>query len=442
MSRAPSKPPVRRSRRSVSAQEAEQRFRSTFEQAAVGIAHLTLDHRFLKVNRRYCEIVGYTESELIGHTATRFNHPEDRGIGQALARPAALRRARPLRAGEALHPQGWRSDLGPPHRIPGARCAGQGSLFHPCHRGHDRAPADRGAPRAREPRSPGARRMQPCARARDRRASAAGADVRHRRAIGRLQPRVDRVQGTRRDELGEGRRARGLRGRSPTGRGRDLGERRPLSGRHGQGHRNRHHPCLPRHSERCGVSEAPGTRAQARLPVVGDAAAANARRVFRRHLDLYPRAAGLRRRRKRASRDARARHQLRHRFLARAKRAAAGRSGFARQRRALSRGFRPGGGRHGAARHRPAPSALAAVNEKLCQILGYSREELLQLTSVDVTPPEDREEARHYNEQMLAARSRATAARSASARTASTSGCTCQCLRSAAPKARRHTSSR
>ncbi|MBI4205676.1 MAG: PAS domain S-box protein, partial [Betaproteobacteria bacterium] len=41
------------------------------------------------------------------------------------------------------------------------------------------------------------------------------------------------------------------------------------------------------------------------------------------------------------------------------------------------------------------------VNQKLCDILGYSREELLQLTSVDVTPPEDRGAAIDYNEQLL-----------------------------------------
>jgi PAS domain S-box-containing protein len=41
------------------------------------------------------------------------------------------------------------------------------------------------------------------------------------------------------------------------------------------------------------------------------------------------------------------------------------------------------------------------VNQKLCDILGYSREELLQLTSVDITPPEDRELAVDYNEQLL-----------------------------------------
>jgi len=41
------------------------------------------------------------------------------------------------------------------------------------------------------------------------------------------------------------------------------------------------------------------------------------------------------------------------------------------------------------------------VNQKLCDILGYTREELLQLTSVDITPPEDRDTAIDYNEKIL-----------------------------------------
>jgi PAS domain-containing protein len=38
----------------------EQRFRITFEQAAVGLAHVALDGRCLLVNRKLCDIIGYT----------------------------------------------------------------------------------------------------------------------------------------------------------------------------------------------------------------------------------------------------------------------------------------------------------------------------------------------------------------------------------------------
>ena len=46
--------------------EAEERFRATFEQAAVGIVHVDLQDRIVRVNRRYCDIVGYPEQELVG----------------------------------------------------------------------------------------------------------------------------------------------------------------------------------------------------------------------------------------------------------------------------------------------------------------------------------------------------------------------------------------
>jgi len=49
----------------------------------------------------------------------------------------------------------------------------------------------------------------------------------------------------------------------------------------------------------------------------------------------------------------------------------------------------------------PRNSRWLRVNQKLCDILGYTKEELLQLTSVEVTPPEDRHLAIDYNEKLL-----------------------------------------
>ena len=61
--------------------ESEERFRATFEQAAVGIAHFDLEHRNIKVNRRYSEIVGYSPEELLGREPGFLNHPDDAGMG-------------------------------------------------------------------------------------------------------------------------------------------------------------------------------------------------------------------------------------------------------------------------------------------------------------------------------------------------------------------------
>lgn len=52
-------------------------FRATFEQAAVGMAHVALDGRWIHVNQRLCEIVGYSLDELQRLDFQRITHPED-----------------------------------------------------------------------------------------------------------------------------------------------------------------------------------------------------------------------------------------------------------------------------------------------------------------------------------------------------------------------------
>ncbi len=69
--------------------ESEGRFRATFEQAAVGIAHLSTDGHWLRVNRRFCEIVGYSHAELLELTFQDIAHRDDLDdnlghLGQAL----------------------------------------------------------------------------------------------------------------------------------------------------------------------------------------------------------------------------------------------------------------------------------------------------------------------------------------------------------------------
>ncbi|MDP9487357.1 MAG: PAS domain S-box protein, partial [Actinomycetota bacterium] len=64
--------------------ESEERFRATFEQAAVGVAHVAPDGRWLRVNDRLCRIVGYGHEELAGMTFEDIIHPDDlkKDLGQ------------------------------------------------------------------------------------------------------------------------------------------------------------------------------------------------------------------------------------------------------------------------------------------------------------------------------------------------------------------------
>jgi two-component system, chemotaxis family, CheB/CheR fusion protein len=60
-------------------QKSEKRFRSNFEQAAVGIAYVSLEGHFIEVNQRLCEILGYQSDLLLELTLQNITHPEDLG---------------------------------------------------------------------------------------------------------------------------------------------------------------------------------------------------------------------------------------------------------------------------------------------------------------------------------------------------------------------------
>jgi PAS domain S-box-containing protein len=57
--------------------ESEERFRSTFEEASIGMAVNNLDGRFLLVNRSLCEMLGYSEDELLATTFQAITYPVD-----------------------------------------------------------------------------------------------------------------------------------------------------------------------------------------------------------------------------------------------------------------------------------------------------------------------------------------------------------------------------
>lgn len=63
--------------------ESEQMYRTTFELAGVGIAHVSPEGRWLRVNRKLCEIVGYTEEELLQLPFHDITHPDDLAAGLA-----------------------------------------------------------------------------------------------------------------------------------------------------------------------------------------------------------------------------------------------------------------------------------------------------------------------------------------------------------------------
>jgi diguanylate cyclase (GGDEF)-like protein/PAS domain S-box-containing protein len=70
--------------------EAEDRFRSAFEEAPIGMAMNSVDGRFLRVNRALCEITGYSREQLEATSHRSITHPDDlarndRGCAEVVA---------------------------------------------------------------------------------------------------------------------------------------------------------------------------------------------------------------------------------------------------------------------------------------------------------------------------------------------------------------------
>ena len=66
-----------RKRTEEALREAEERFRRSFDDAAIGMALVGKDGRFLRTNRSLCNMLGYREVELLGKTFQDITHPDD-----------------------------------------------------------------------------------------------------------------------------------------------------------------------------------------------------------------------------------------------------------------------------------------------------------------------------------------------------------------------------
>ncbi len=61
----------------IELQKSEEKFRNVFEGSGIGMAILGLDGQFTKVNTVFCEMLGYTEQELISVNFRNVTHPGD-----------------------------------------------------------------------------------------------------------------------------------------------------------------------------------------------------------------------------------------------------------------------------------------------------------------------------------------------------------------------------
>ena len=67
-----------RKRTEETIREGERRFRAIYDQAPTGIAIIdSLSGQFKNINKRYCDIVGYSQEEMLGRTFQDITHPDD-----------------------------------------------------------------------------------------------------------------------------------------------------------------------------------------------------------------------------------------------------------------------------------------------------------------------------------------------------------------------------
>ncbi len=75
--------------------ESEERFRTTFEQAPIGICQISIaDGTFVRVNSRLCEMFGYSLEELVTLKVSDVTHPDDLEASVALIEELSARKRR------------------------------------------------------------------------------------------------------------------------------------------------------------------------------------------------------------------------------------------------------------------------------------------------------------------------------------------------------------
>ena len=77
-----------RTQTEIRLRQSEEQFRQSFDFAGIGMALVSLEGQWLRVNRALCDLLGYTEAELLKKTFQDITHPED--LEKDLAQVRAL----------------------------------------------------------------------------------------------------------------------------------------------------------------------------------------------------------------------------------------------------------------------------------------------------------------------------------------------------------------
>src|SRR5215468_10705950 len=74
----------------------EKEFRLLFDLSAIGMTQVSPEGRYLHVNRKLCQILGYSEQELLRLTLHEVTHPDDRELSAAMLRASFAKESEEL----------------------------------------------------------------------------------------------------------------------------------------------------------------------------------------------------------------------------------------------------------------------------------------------------------------------------------------------------------
>ena len=97
--------------------ESERRFRTAFEHAPIGIALMTLDGRFIDVNRALLGLLGRSHEDLLGHDPASLVHPDDRAVQRDYMQRLESGRAVRVHRRDAIPPSARRAGARPRQRL-------------------------------------------------------------------------------------------------------------------------------------------------------------------------------------------------------------------------------------------------------------------------------------------------------------------------------------
>lgn len=79
-------------RTSLKLEKNEESFLDTFENSAIGMALLSLNGKWIKVNNGFCNSIGYSQNELLNLTTADITHPDDLKMDEIFYRELRLKR--------------------------------------------------------------------------------------------------------------------------------------------------------------------------------------------------------------------------------------------------------------------------------------------------------------------------------------------------------------